>query len=174
MKLIKALVTVTLGSALFACSSTHEPSTSSEEVTTTVSTPKLEMAEQGNYSGSDDLKVNGETPYGKVGGKSKTLLKQTDSNGITRVALEITRDPGYRSPVHYMNYAVTSCVVKGEATMELDGKEPQYFSAGQCFIMPVGIKGFIANDGKSVLKLIDYNTFPEGEKTATMLEIRNH
>lgn len=46
--------------------------------------------------------------------------------------------------------------------MELDGKDPQYFNARQCFIMPVGIKGYVANDEKRVLKRLDYNTLPEG------------
>jgi|GEM_PF-4319132 len=174
MKIMKLGLALGISSLLFACSSTHGPDSITEGSTEEVTAPKLDVAQQVSYSGSDNAKVNGETPYGKVGGKSKILIKQTDKNGITRVVTEIMREPGYRSAVHYMNYAVTSCVTKGEATLELDGKDPQYFNAGQCFIMPVGIKGFVANDGKGVLKLLDYNTLPEGEQSMTMLEVKHH
>ncbi|AUR52863.1 cupin domain-containing protein [Aquella oligotrophica] len=177
MKVTRLLAGLMVSGLLFACSSTHAPGDTDgndDSVTlTAVPAPKLKMDQQA-YNGSDDLKVNGETPYGKVGGKFKTLLKQTDKNDITRTVTEITREPGYRSSVHYMNYAVTTCVTKGEATMELDGKEPQYFTAGQCFIMPVGVKGYVANDGKGVLKMLDYNTFPAGEDTMVMLESSKH
>ncbi len=176
MRVTRLLSSLMVSGLLFACSSTHAPGSvdGNDDSLTAVPAPKLKMDQQEAYNGSDDLKVNGETPYGKVGGKFKTLLKQTDKNGITRTVTEITREPGYRSSVHYMNYAVTTCVTKGEATMELDGKDPQYFTAGQCFIMPVGIKGYVANDGKGILKLLDYNTFPEGEDTMTMLESIKH
>ena len=122
------------------------------------------------YHGTTDLYVNGQLPAERTGGTFNTVFLNTDRNKTTRLVVEVTRKPGYRSPVHYMTYTVTTCVLKGQATMVLDGQEPITTKAGQCFVMPAGIKGYVANDCKSVLKMLDYNTIPEGQDTMVMLE----
>lgn len=166
MKINKLVGLFGLSTLLIACSSTHAPGTASLAMNET----GLSLDQPLAYSVSDDLKVNGETPDGKVGGKYKEIIKQTDEHGITRIVYLVSRKPGYRSLVHYLNYPLTSCVIKGEATLELDGKDPQYFAVGQCFIMPSGIKGFVANDGKEELKVLEYNTLPEGIPPMVALE----
>ena len=121
------------------------------------------------YAGTTDIHVNGEIPPEKVGGTFKTLLSQT-TDGVTHFAGEVTRKPGERSMVHYMTYTVTSCVQKGQATLIMDGSEPVTYKAGQCYTMPAGIKGYVANHGKTTLKLLDVNTMPEGADSMVMLE----
>ena len=121
------------------------------------------------YTGTTDAYVNGEIPPEKVGGSFKTLLSQTIV-GVTHFAGEVTRKPGERSMVHYMTYTVTSCVQKGQATLVMDGSDPVTYKAGQCYTMPAGIKGYVANRGKTTLKLLDVNTMPAGEDSMVMLE----
>lgn len=135
---------------------------------TTLSTENV--TQTSGYHGTTDISVNGEMPKGKVGATFNTIMEETDNKGMTRTVVEIVRKPGYRSAVHYMTYATTSCVLKGQATLVMDGSKPQTYKTGQCFIMPEDIKGYIVNNGKTMLKLLDYNTAPEGQDTMVMLE----
>lgn len=121
------------------------------------------------YKGTTDTLVNGVYPKEKIGGTFKTVLEQ-DDNGITHFAGSVVRKHGERSAVHYMTYTVTSCVVKGQATMVLDGSDPITYKAGSCYNMPAGSKGYIVNHGKYTLHLIDINAYPQGKDSMVMLE----
>ena len=155
-KLIPALGMSTL---LFCagCSSVQAP--------TAAPTPKAAA-----YNGTSDIEVNGVVPKGKVGATFKTVFEQTDASGMTHIVSQVTRKPGYRSAVHYMTYGTTTCVNQGQATMELDDGTLETYKAGECYIMPAGVKGYIANNGKTVQKLTDFSLVPSGEHTMVMLE----
>lgn len=159
LNLKKSALSIVVATAIFAtgCSSNQPPM------------PTYNPMAPATYSGSMDNYVNGIEPTEQIGGTFKTLLSET-TNGITRYAGEVTRAPGQRSVVHYMTYTVTSCVIKGQATLVLEGTDPQTFKAGECYTMPAGVKGYIANRGKTTLKLLDVNTMPAGASSMVMLE----
>lgn len=118
----------------------------------------------------DNILVNGQKAKGLIGSTSKVIFEQTDKNGTTRRVVVINREPNTRSPVHTMNYAVTSCVNKGQATMYLEGVSPETTQMGHCYVMPAGIKGYIYNSGESELELTDYQVITSGNEVSHKLE----
>lgn len=158
------LSSVTLGLTV-GCASSKEPTKepASEKVV-------LEKTAKKPVVDDSNILVNGEEPKGKVASTSKTIFDQTDSQGITRAVTIVTRKAGTRSPVHVMDYAVTSCVNKGQATMYLEGEAPETTKAGNCYVMPANVKGYIYNSGKSELQLTDYKIFPAGEDVSHKIE----
>lgn len=91
-------------------------------------------------------------------------------NGKLYFVGKVIRKAGYRTQVHYHKHTVTSCVLKGETTIMLEGYPNRTFKAGQCYVMPANIKGANVNTGKTTLQLLDIISVPSGDPFMNTLE----
>jgi quercetin dioxygenase-like cupin family protein len=110
---------------------------------------------QSRYHGTEDAKVNGRIPPEPLGGKSVFLLER-EFNRILYRTERVDRNPGFRSSVHYHLFPVTTCVIQGTTTLELEGYQNHEYTQGQCFLMPAYVKGCNVNRGKTPVVLYDY------------------
>ena len=123
-----------------------------------------------SFTQSMDNKINGEVPPGKIGGVNEIILSQT-VDGMHRYVSRVTRGPGLRVYVHYHHFPVTTCILKGEPTLYLEGYEPKVTRTGHCFTMPANIKGVNYNSGKETTVFMDFMVLPVGVDTIVPLEI---
>lgn len=107
------------------------------------------------YRDSKDAALNGKIPPEKIGG-SVVMLLERQLNGVLYRTERVYRNPGFRSVVHYHLFAVTTCMLQGTTTFELQGHKNHEYRQGQCFTMPPFVKGSNVNRGKIPVVLIDY------------------
>ncbi|MCX7116339.1 MAG: hypothetical protein NTW94_00195 [Legionellales bacterium] len=130
---------------------------------------KQEIISPKNFTQSIDNKINGEVPPGKIGGVNEIILSQM-VDGMHRYVSRVTRGPGLRVYVHYHHFPVTTCILKGQTTLYLEGYQPKITKAGHCFTMPANIKGVNYNSGKETAIFMDFMVLPVGVDTIVPLE----
>ena len=128
-----------------------------------------ELLSPKSFTQSRDNKINGEVPPGKIGGVNEIILSQM-VDGMHRYVSKVTRGPGLRIYVHYHHFPVTTCVLKGQTTLYLEGYQPQITKAGHCFTMPANTKGVNYNSGKEAAVFMDFMLLPVGVDTIVPLE----
>ena len=123
---------------------------------------------QNQYHGSTKVEVNGSVPPEQIGSTSVFLLERVE-NGVLYRTERVDRNPGFRSAIHYHLFPVTTCVLQGTTTLELEGYKNREYSQGECFLMPAYVKGCNVNRGKTPVVLIDFLASPP--KTPWMIPI---
>ena len=134
----------------------------------------------GGYTVSADTKntianINGKLLPGLVADEVDTsiMLDTIDADGNQLIVRKGTRKAGTRIGIHIHKYGGHTCVLTGEITDFIEGRDPRKFSAGTCYYMPPNVPMAAANLGIEDAILIDTFIVPPGEPTITILE-HNH
>lgn len=116
--------------------------------------------------------INGSVPTGELLPLQnlETMLDTIDANGLRLVIIKGIRKAGTRVGIHIHKYGGHTCVISGEITDFVEGKEPQVYQAGSCYYMPPNTPMSAANLGDEDAVLIDTFNLPEGEPTIIILE----
>ena len=116
--------------------------------------------------------INGEEPDGKAWPlqDTATLLDATTSDGLRLLVLRGTRKAGTRAGIHIHKYGGHTCVLTGEITDFIEGREPKTFPAGSCYYMPANLPMSAANLGEEDAILHDTFYLPKGEPFITIIE----
>ncbi len=119
--------------------------------------------------------INGKLLPGLVADEVDTsiMLDTIDADGNQLIIRKGTRKAGTRVSIHIHKYGGHTCVLTGEITDFIEGREPRVFSSGTCYYMPPNIPMAAANLGTEDAILIDTFIVPPGEPTITILE-HNH
>ncbi len=118
----------------------------------------------------DVTTINGEVPPLRttLAFKSQTVSVGDNGNGYQTIVIRTTRKAGTRSPIHTHDYGGTTCVLKGQMTLYLDGSKPATKKAGSCYFMPPGPLMAGLNTGKVTAVMIDMFTVPIGDPVWTV------
>ncbi len=118
----------------------------------------------------DVTTINGEVPplTTTLAFKSQTVSVGDNGNGYETIVIRTTRKAGTRSPIHTHDYGGTTCVLKGQMTLYLDGSKPATKKAGFCYFMPPGHLMSGVNTGKVTAVLLDIFTVPIGDPVWTV------
>jgi quercetin dioxygenase-like cupin family protein len=114
--------------------------------------------------------INGKPVPGRVGGTSEMMYTNV-YKGRQYTSFRITREPGFRTPIHKHDYPVSICVHQGEVTMLAEGMEPLVKKAGSCFLMPAKVP--LSTYVSSSESYIGLDTFVM-PKNASFWEILEH
>jgi len=103
--------------------------------------------------------INGKVPPGKIQAAQVTrLLRVTLANGDVLYQYRTIRPPGTRAPIHKHPYGGSTCVLRGETTMRIEGKPGAItHRAGTCFYMPPG--PVMANFNSGSIPFMTLDTF---------------
>jgi quercetin dioxygenase-like cupin family protein len=131
----------------------------------------------GGYAAGEDItasitSINGSTPPGLAADLVDTnfLLNMITPDGKQLIVHRGTRKAGTRAPIHMHNYGGHTCVLTGEITDFIEGREPKKYPAGTCYYMPPGLPMSADNLGSEDAVLIDTFIVPPGEPFITILE----
>ncbi len=118
----------------------------------------------------DVTTINGEVPPLRttLAFKSQTVSVGDNGNGYQTIVIRTTRKAGTRSPIHTHDYGGTTCVLKGQMTLYLDGSKPVTKKAGSCYFMPPGHLMAGLNTGKVTAVMLDMFTVPIGDEVWTV------
>ncbi len=134
----------------------------------------LAVSVGGSAAGAAELPdvttINGEVPPLRttLAFKSQTVSVGDNGNGYETIVIRTTRKAGTRSPIHTHDYGGTTCVLKGQMTLYLDGSKPATKKAGFCYFMPPGHLMSGVNTGKVTAVLLDIFTVPIGDPVWTV------
>jgi quercetin dioxygenase-like cupin family protein len=109
---------------------------------------------------ANDALINGKPVPGRVGGKSKMMYTNT-YKGTKYTSFRITREPGFRTPIHQHDYPVSICVHQGQVTMLAEGMKPSVQKAGNCFLMPANVRLSTYVSGSEAYVGLDTFVMPE-------------
>lgn len=104
---------------------------------------------------------------------TSVMLDTIDADGNQLIIRKGTRKAGTRVGIHVHKYGGHTCVLTGEITDFIEGRDPKKFPAGTCYYMPPNVPMAAANLGTEDAILIDTFVVPPGEPTITILE-HNH
>ncbi len=102
--------------------------------------------------------------------KAQILSVGNNGNGYQTKVIRTTRLAGTRSPIHTHDFGGTTCVLKGQMTLYMDGHKPLTKKAGACYFMPPGHLMSGVNTGKITTVLLDIFTIPIGDPVWTVRE----
>lgn len=116
--------------------------------------------------------INGAVPPGELLPlqDTVTMLDTIDANGLRLLITRGTRKAGTRVGIHVHKYGGHTCVLSGEITDFVEGRDPQVYPAGTCYYMPPNTPMSAANLGDQDAILIDTFNLPKGEPAITILE----
>jgi quercetin dioxygenase-like cupin family protein len=77
--------------------------------------------------------------------------------------LSATLKPGEKTPFHTHQYPVTTYVLEGSFTLEMEGRPPLVKKAGEAFIEPANVKMTGYNRGTEPMKAIIFYVSGPGE-----------
>ncbi len=100
--------------------------------------------------------------------KSQTVSVGNNGNGYQTKVIRTTRKAGTRSPIHTHDFGGTTCVLKGQMTLYMDGHKPLTKKAGFCYFMPPGHLMSGVNTGKVTAVMLDIFTVPIGDPVWTV------
>lgn len=117
-------------------------------------------------------KINGSVPPGELLPLQnvKTLIDTIDAFGHRLVVTEGTRKAGTRVAIHVHKYGGYTCVLSGQITDFVDGREPMVHPANSCYYMPANTLMCASNLGTEDAVLIDTFNVPPGQPTITIRE----
>lgn len=120
----------------------------------------------------DATTINGSVPPGRLLPLQNltTTLDTIDAYGNRLVVTRGTRMPGTRVAVHMHKYGGHTCVLSGEITDFVEGREPTVWPAGTCYYMPPNTLMSAANLGTEEAVLIDTFSVPLGQPLITIRE----
>ena len=116
--------------------------------------------------------INGKIPPGIVTPAEITLLLSAPlRGGQVLFQYRTVRQPGTRAPIHTPPYGGSTCILKGESTLRVEGiPGARTYKAGQCFFMPNGPAMANFNSGKIPFTAIDTFVLRPGEKPMKVVE----
>lgn len=112
----------------------------------------------------DTATINGKPPPGRVLPLQDVtlLIDELTSSGQRVVVARGTRKAGTRAAIHIHEHGGFTCVLSGEITIFVDGREPKKQPAGTCYYMPAGILMSAVNLGDADAVLTDNFIAPAG------------
>ncbi len=118
----------------------------------------------------DVTTINGVVPPMKTtfAFKAQHLSVGNNRNGYQTIVIRTTRKAGTRSPIHTHDFGGTTCVLKGQMTLYMDGHKPNTKKAGSCYFMPPGHLMAGVNTGKVTAVMLDIFTVPIGDPVWTV------
>jgi len=118
----------------------------------------------------DVTTINGVVPPMKTtfAYKAVRLSVGNNGNGMQTIVIRTTRLAGTRSPIHTHDFGGTTCILKGQMTLYMDGHKPNTKKAGFCYFMPPGHLMSGVNTGKITTVLLDIFTVPIGDPVWTV------
>ncbi len=128
------------------------------------STPVAEPTHSHNMMDAPTT-VNGLAPIGeaRVLATSTRLIDET-TDGIRHLVYRDVRAVGTRAAIHMHPYGGSTCVLSGEVTIYIEGKEPQTAGAGDCYWMPIDTPMYAYNSGTVDAVFFDtFNIPPDAE-----------
>ncbi|WP_421694571.1 cupin domain-containing protein [Aestuariivirga sp.] len=116
--------------------------------------------------------INGAVPPGALLPlqNTATMLDTVDAEDKRLFITMGTRKAGTRVGIHVHKHGGHTCVLSGEITDFVEGREPMKWPAGTCYYMPPGVPMSAANLGTVDALLIDTFNLPRGEDYITILE----
>ena len=116
--------------------------------------------------------INGKKPPGTVAGlvNTKLLIDTIRPDGMQLSVTRGTRLPGKRVAIHVHEFGGFTCIVSGEITDFVEGKEDAVYGPGECYYMPPNTPMSAANLGNEPVVLIDSFTVPPGKPVITKIE----
>tara|TARA_B100000902_G_C27079613_1_gene798217 strand:- start:294 stop:749 length:456 start_codon:yes stop_codon:yes gene_type:complete len=116
--------------------------------------------------------INGKKPPGTVAGliNTKLLIDAIRPDGMQLSVTRGTRLPGTRVAIHVHEFGGFTCIVSGEITDFVEGKEDAVYGPGECYYMPPNTPMSAANLGDEPAVLIDSFTVPPGKPVITKIE----
>ena len=99
-----------------------------------------------------------------------TMLDTIDINGNRLVVTRGVRKAGTRVAIHVHEHGGHTCVLTGEITGYVEGRDTLKYPAGTCYYMPPNISMAAANLGSEDAVLIDTFNLPPGAPFITILE----
>ena len=99
-----------------------------------------------------------------------TMLDIIDINGNRLVVTRGVRKAGTRVAIHVHEHGGHTCVLTGEITGYVEGRDTLKYPAGTCYYMPPNIPMAAANLGSEDAVLIDTFNLPPGASFITILE----
>lgn len=131
-------------------------------------------------SSTDDLRkrfgelttINGKTPAGTLAPlvDVKPMLDTVTADGDRLLVTRGVRKAGTRVGIHVHQWGGHTCVLSGEITDFVEGREPSKYPAGTCYYMPPDTPMSAANLGTEDAVLIDTFTLPVDGDPITILE----
>ncbi len=100
--------------------------------------------------------------------KSERLSVVNNRNGTQTIVIRTTRKAGTRAPIHTHAHGGTTCVLKGQMTLYMDGSKPATKKAGSCYFMPRERLMTGVNIGKGTAVMLDIFTVPIGDDVWTV------
>ena len=116
--------------------------------------------------------INGKVPPGKVTPAEITLLLRAPlGDGQVLYQYRTMRQPGTRAPIHTHPYGGSTCILKGQSTLRVEGIPGAHtYRAGQCFLMPPGPAMANFNSGRIPFVAIDTFILGPGGKPMKVVE----
>ena len=120
----------------------------------------------------DVTTINGRVPPGIVTPAGITLLLSAPlGGGQVLYQYRTVRQPGTRAPIHTHPHGGSTCILKGESTLRVEGiPGARTYRAGQCFWMPHGPAMANFNSGRIPFTAIDTFILRPGEKPMKVVE----
>ena len=116
--------------------------------------------------------VNGKTPPGALAPLVDVtpMLDTITADGDRLLVTRGVRKAGTRVGIHVHEWGGYTCVLSGEITDFVEGREPAKYPAGTCYYMPPNTPMTAVNLGTKDAVLIDNFTVPVGGDPITILE----
>ena len=117
-------------------------------------------------------RINGAVPPGiEAPAVITLLLRGSLGPGLELHQYRTVRQPGTRAPIHTHPYGGSTCMIKGESTVRIEGEaQPHTIKPGECFLMPGGPAMVNFNSGNIPFEAIDTFVLKKGEKPIKVLE----
>ena len=121
---------------------------------------------------SPTSRINGKKPPGTVSNlvNTKLLIDAIQPDGMQLSVTRGTRLPGTRVAIHVHEFGGFTCIISGEITDFVEGKEDAVYGPGECYYMPPNTPMSAANLGDESAVLIDSFVVPPGKPVITKLE----
>ena len=116
--------------------------------------------------------INGIKPQGRVADlvNSTKLIDAIRPDGMQLLVFKGTRLPGTRVAIHIHEFSGYTCVLSGQITGFVEGKENATYGPGECYYMPANTPMSAANLGDKPAVLIDSFVVPPGKPVITKIE----
>lgn len=118
----------------------------------------------------EDLMKRGALPPKPSKAKSVTILDSIEQGGQITLVFMTVREPKTRTAIHLHDYSGVTCLVSGEMTLYIEGKEPIRKVAGDCYYMPSGQRMVGFNSGRTEATFFDFFKFAKGGSPLTIVE----
>lgn len=158
---------------LAACAGPSEPASSPDtHMAGSATSSSPADAPASNHEHAPSSTVNGEELPGRATKvvRSTLLVDTADSQGQQVLVYRDARAAGTRTPVHVHPYGGTTCLLKGQMTLFLEGFAPRTAKRGECYYMPAGPAMSGYNSGDRTAVFIDSFTVSAGQEVWEIIE----